>query len=142
MRAQQRDEADGACAADEDRVAEAHVGAVEAGERDREGLQHGAVLEGHAVGHLVAPHGWVLEVAAQQAGDGRRREEFDRLAAVVAACQARLALVADDVGLDGDAVSDLEVCDRLVHCHDYARRLVSEDVRVFYDHGADASLGC
>lgn len=118
--AEEGDEADGAGAADEDGVAEADVCAVEACERHGEGLQHGAVFERHAVRHLMAPHGGVLEVAAQQARDRGCGEEFDGGAAVVAACEAGLALVADDVGLDGDAVAYLEVGDGFVDGHYYA----------------------
>ena len=43
----------------------------------------------------MAPDGGVVDVAAQQAGDGWRGEEAHVQAAVVAACQAGLAVVAD-----------------------------------------------
>lgn len=88
----------------------------------------------------MAPHGGVLEVAAQQTGDGGRRKEFDGFAAIVASCEARLTFVADNVGLDGDAISDFKVLDRLMDSHYHSGRLVTENVGVFYDHGANASL--
>ena len=138
--AEERHQTNGTSTADEDRVAELDVGPVETSKGDGERLEHSAVLKGHAVGHLVAPHGGVLEVAAEQSGDGGCGEEFDRLAAVVATCQAGLALVADNVGLDRNAVASFEVGDGLVHSHYYAGRLVAENVRVFNDHGTDASL--
>ncbi len=68
--AQEGDEADGAGAADEHAVAEADRGALHACERDAEGLEHGAVFEGHGA-DLVAPDGGVVDVAAEQAVDGR-----------------------------------------------------------------------
>jgi hypothetical protein len=48
--------------------------------------------------------------------------------------------VADDIGLDCDAVANLEVCDGLVNSHYYAGRLVAENVCIFNDHRTDASL--
>lgn len=109
LTAEESDEADGTGTADDDGVAETYVGAVHTGERNTEGLKHGTVFEAHAVGKLVAPHGWVLEVAAQQAGNGRGRQEKHSLTTVVATGKAGLALAADDVGLDGYAVAGLEV---------------------------------
>lgn len=110
LTAEESDEADGSRTAYDDGVAEADVGAVHACEGDAEGLEHGAIFEAHAVGKLVAPHGWVLEIAAQQAGDGRGGQEENTLAAVVAARKAGLTFAADDVGFDGYAVAGLEVC--------------------------------
>lgn len=138
--AEEGDETDGAGTADEHGVAEPDIGAVEASKGDGERLEHGAVLEGHAVGHLVAPHSRVLQVATQQAGDWWCGKELDRLAAVVATCQAGLALVADDVWFDRDAVANLEVCDRFVNSHYNSRGLVTENVGIFNDHRTDASL--
>jgi hypothetical protein len=82
----------------------------------------------------------VLEVAAQQPCDGRRREELHALAPVVAACEAGLALAADDVGFDGDTVARLEVRDGGVACHDCAGGFMAENVSVLYDHGSNAAL--
>jgi hypothetical protein len=138
--AQQCDEANGTGTADDDGVAEAHVCTVHARERDGQRLKHGAVLEGQVVWQLVAPHGRVREVAAQETCDGRRGEELHLLAAVVAARETRLALVADDVWLDGDAVADFEGGDGGMHSENCAGGFVAEDVCVFDDHGTDAAL--
>ncbi len=59
----------------------------------------------------MAPDGGVVDVAAEQAVDGRRGEEAHLVAAVVAAHEAGLAGVAGEPGLDGDAVAGLEVRD-------------------------------
>lgn len=67
--AEEGDQADGAGAADEDRVPEADVGALGAGQGHGEGFQQRAVLEGHA-SDLVAPLRWVVDVAAEQAVHG------------------------------------------------------------------------
>lgn len=133
------DEADGAGAADEHGVAEGDVGALHAGEGDGEGFKKSAVLVAH-VADLVAPDGRVVDVAAQQAGDGRRAAELDRLASVVFACQAGFALAADDVGFDGDAVADVVRFDRRVFGHHDTGGFVAEHVRVFHDHGADGAV--
>jgi hypothetical protein len=53
----------------------------------------------------------VLEVTAQETGDGRSGEELYALAAVVTTCEAGLTFTADDVGLDSYTVTGLEVCD-------------------------------
>ena len=136
--AEEGDEADGPRAADEDGVAEFDVGALDAGEGDGEGLEERAVLKGHAA-DLVAPDGRVVDVAAEEAVDGRGREEAHREAAVVAARQAGFAVAADDVRFDGDAVADGEGRDGGVRGEDDARGFVAEDVRVCDDHGADAA---
>ena len=136
--AEEGDEADGAGAADEDGVAEADAGALDAGEGDAEGFEQGAVFVGHGA-DSVAPDGRVGDVAAQEAVDGRGREEFHLFAAVVAAGQAGLAGVADQARFDGDAVADFEVGDGGVGGEDDAGGFVAEDVVVFDDHGADAA---
>ena len=59
----------------------------------------------------MAPDSRMRDVAAQQAGDGRGREEQHVGAAVVAADETRFAREAGDVGLDCDAVAGLEGCD-------------------------------
>ena len=132
------DQTDGAGAADQHRVAELDLGALHAGEGDAQRLEHGAVLPRH-VSDLVAPDGRVVDVAAQQAVDRRRGEEGNLFAAVVAARQAGLASVANDVGLDGDAVTDLERGDGRVDSDDFAGRFVAEDVVAVDNHGADAA---
>ena len=138
--AEEGNEANGTSTAYKDGVTELDVCAVETSEGNRKRLKHGAVLEGHAVRHLVAPHGGVLQVAAEQTSNGGCGEELDRLAAVVAACQAGLALVADDVGDKSDAVADPEVRDGLVDSHYYTGRLVAENVCVLNNHRANATL--
>jgi len=140
LTAEKCDEADRAGAADDGGVTQADVRAVHASKRNGKRLQHGTVFEGHAVGQLVAPHGWVLEVAAEQAGDGWCGQKLNALASVVAACEAWLAFAADDVGFDGYAVAGLEVRDGFVAGHDCAGGFVAEDVGIFYDHGSDAAL--
>lgn len=87
----------------------------------------------------MAPDGGVVNVAAEEAVDGRGGEEAHVEAAVVAACEAGFAGVADDVGFDGDAVAGAEVRDGGVRGEDDAGGFVAEDVRVCYDHGADAA---
>lgn len=87
----------------------------------------------------MAPDGGVGDVAAEQAVDGWGGEELHALAAVVAACEARLAFVADEARFNGDAVADFEVGDRWVSSEDYAGRFVAEDVGFLNDHGADAA---
>ena len=136
--AQQRDEADGAGAADQDRVPEFDARALHAGQGHAERFEQGAVFEAH-VADLVAPNGRVVDVAPQEAVDGGRGEETHVEAAVVAAREAGFALVADDVRFDGDAVAGLEVRDRGVRGQDDAGGFVAEDVRVGDDHGADAA---
>ncbi len=108
--AEERDEADGAGAADEDGVAESDARALDARQRDAEGFEQGAVLEAH-VADLVAPDGRVVDVSPQEAVDGRGGQETHVQAAVIAACEAGFALVADDVRFDGDAVAGFEVRD-------------------------------
>jgi hypothetical protein len=81
----------------------------------------------------------VVDIAAEEAGDGRSGAEEDRVAAVVATGQARLALAADDVGLDGNTVTDLEGLDVVVDGNNDACRLVAENVVVGDNHGANAA---
>jgi hypothetical protein len=103
-------ETDRTSATNDDWVTKADVCTVHSCEGHGERLKHGAVLESHAVGELVAPHCWMLEVTTQKTGDGRSGEELYALAAVVATCKARLAFTTDDVGFDGYTVARLEVC--------------------------------
>lgn len=92
--AEERDEADGPGAADEDGVAEGDLRAGQAAERDRERFQQRPVFERH-VADLVAPDGRVVDVAPEQARHGRGGEEAHVEAAVVAAGEAGFAVVAD-----------------------------------------------
>lgn len=110
LAAEEGDEADGAGAADEDAVAEGDARAFHARERDAEGFEQGAVFVRHGA-DLVAPDGRVVDVAAQEAVDGRGGEEAHLFAAVVAAREALFAVVADEARFDGDAVTGLQVGD-------------------------------
>jgi hypothetical protein len=56
----------------------------------------------------VAPDCRVIHVTAEETVDRRSREEFHRFAAVVAARQAWLTFVADDVGFDGYSIARLQ----------------------------------
>jgi hypothetical protein len=131
------DETNGAGTADQDGVTESDFCSLDTCQGNTERLKERTILEAH-VANLVAPHGGVVDIAAEETGDGRSGAEEDRVAAVVATGQARLALAADDVGLDGNAVADLERLDVVVHGNNDACRLVAEDVVVFDNHGADA----
>ena len=136
--AQQRDQADGPSAADEDAITEGDARALEPGQGDAEGLEHGAVFEAHAA-DFVAPDGRVGDVAAEEAVHGWGGEEAHGVAAVVAPCEAGFARVADHIRFNGDAVARGEVRDGGVDGEDFARGFVPEDVVVGDDHGADAA---
>jgi hypothetical protein len=60
-------------------------------------------------------------------------------ASVVLSSQARFALIADDVWLDGHAVADLVGFDGWVFGNDDSGGFVAEDVVAFDDHWAYAS---
>lgn len=122
--AEEGDEANGAGAADEGWVAEAETGAFDAGEGDGEGFEEGAVFKGHA-SDFVAPHCGVGDVAAEEAVNGWGGKETHVDTAVVAACQAVFAFVADEVGFDCDAVADFEVGDGGVGGNYYSSRLMA-----------------
>ncbi len=96
--------ADGAGAAHQHGVAQARLGALQAGQRHRQRLQQRALLVAH-VADLVAPRGRVVDVAPQQPRHRRRRQEVDGLAAVVPPRQARRARAADHLRLHGHAVA-------------------------------------
>jgi hypothetical protein len=132
------DETNGASTADQDGVTESDLGSLYTCQSNTEGLEERTVLVAH-VTNLVTPHGGVVDIAAEEAGDGRSGAEEDRVAAVVATGQARLALAADDVGLDGDTVTDLERLDVVVDGNNDACRLVAENVVVGDNHGANAA---
>ena len=136
--AEEGDEADGPRPADEQGVAEPDARALDAGEGDAQRFEERAVFKGH-VADFVAPDGRVVDVAAQEAVDGRGGEEAHGEAAVVAACEAGFAVAADDVRFDGDAVAEGEVGDGGVRGEDDAGGFVAEDVGVCHDHGADAA---
>ena len=132
------DETNGTGTADQDGVTESDFCSLNTCQSNTEGLKERTVLEAH-VTDLVAPHGGVVDIAAEEARDGRSGTEEDRVAAIVATGQARLALAADDVGLDGNAVADLERLDVVVHGNNDACRLVAENVVIFNNHGTDAA---
>lgn len=87
----------------------------------------------------MAPLGRVVDVAAEEAIDGRCGQETHIQAAVVAACQTGFTLIADQVRLDGNAVSDLVCLDGRMHGEDYASGLVAKDVIVLDHHGPNAA---
>ena len=87
----------------------------------------------------MAPLGGVVDVTPQEAVDGGGGQEAHIQAAVVAACQAGFALVADQVGLDGDAVANFVGLHGGVDGEDDTGGFVAEDVVVLDDHGADAA---
>lgn len=60
-------------------------------------------------------------------------------AAVVAASQAGLALVANDIRLNSDTVADRVRGNRWVFRDHDAGRFMAEDVRVFHHHGSNAT---
>ena len=53
----------------------------------------------------------MIDVSSQQAINRWCRQETHVQATVVAACEARFTLIADDVWFNGDAVAGLEVRD-------------------------------
>jgi hypothetical protein len=81
----------------------------------------------------------VVNISAKQAVDGRSGEEGDILATVVAASQAGLAGVTDNVGFNGDAVAEFEVGDVGSDRDNLTGRFVTEDVVSSDDHGANAT---
>ena len=87
----------------------------------------------------MAPFGRVVDVSSQEAIDGRCGQETHLQAAVVAACEAGFALIADEIRFDGNAVAGLEVRHGGVRGQDHAGGFVTKDMCVRYDHGADAS---
>ena len=81
----------------------------------------------------------MCDVAAEEAVNGRGGEEAHVDAAIVAACEAVFALVADEVGFDCYAVADFEVGDGGVSGDYYAGGFMAKDMVVCYDHGANAA---
>lgn len=81
----------------------------------------------------------MVDVAAEEAVDGRGGEEAHFLAAVVAAGEAGFAVVADEAGFDGYAVAGLEMGDGGVGCEDDTGGFMAEDVVVFHDHGSNGA---
>lgn len=66
----------------------------------------------------MAPFGGVVDVAAEETWDRRSTEEKNVLASIVATSKAGFARVAGNVGLNGDAVTRLEVLDGGVDSND------------------------
>ena len=137
-RAEETDETDGACSSDHDGVSKAHSAAFDCRKGYAERFQHGTILIAH-VPDLVAPDGRVVDVAAEQAVDGRRGEERNLFTSIVSAREAGFASVADDIGFDGDAVAGFEVRYARVGCDHSASRFVTENVIPLDDHRADAA---
>ena len=67
----------------------------------------------------------MIDVSAKKTRNWWCREELHFLASIVATCQARLALVTDDVGFDGNAVAWFEVGDGGMDGEDCAGRFVT-----------------
>ncbi len=117
--AEQRDQPDGSSPTNQYWVAQLDSRPLHSRKRNAQGLQERAILEAH-IADFVAPDGWVVDVASQQPIYRWGGEETHIQAAIVAAREAGLALVADDVWFDGNAVSDLEVLDGRVLSDDDA----------------------
>lgn len=76
----------------------------------------------------MAPHGRVSNIAAKKPRGRRRARENNVDAAIVAACQARLANTAWDIGFNGDHVANLEIGHGMVSGDDYTSGFVAKDV--------------
>ncbi len=87
----------------------------------------------------MAPHCGVGDVAAEEAINWRRGEEAHVDAAIIAACEAVFAFVADEVGFDCYAVADFESGDGGVDGDYYAGGFMAKDMVGCYDHGANAA---
>ena len=87
----------------------------------------------------MAPHCGVGDIAAEEAVNGWGGKETHVDTAIVAACEAVFAFVADEVGFDRDAIADFEVGDRGVGGDYYTSRFMAKDMVGCYDHGADAA---
>lgn len=139
LEAEQGDETNGTGTHDQGAVTQSETGALNSSQGNGEGLKHGTLLVGHVVAHLEAELGLVDQVAAQQSGDGGSGEESNVGASVVATSKAGLAGVANLLGLNGDAVADLDVLDVRADSDNVTSGLVAEDVVAGDDHGADAA---
>ena len=76
---------------------------------------------------MTPPRG-VGDVPPQQTRDRWGTEKGDVLTTVVAALKTGFAFVADDLGLNGDAVAGFERCDCGVDREDGTAGFVAEDV--------------
>lgn len=119
------------------RVQLCHAGDVHA---DGEGLDEGALLQGHVVGQLVAEVLRGGPEAGQGAVDGRGGGELHLGAEVVLAGQAAGAAAAGVARLDGDAVADLEGGDGVADLGDDAGGLVAQDHGLGQGELADAAM--
>jgi len=81
----------------------------------------------------------MVDIPPQQTWNGRRRPEQHLIASIIPARQARLTLAADNVGLHGHALADFVSGYGRVLCDDDACGFVTEDMRVFDDHGTYAA---
>lgn len=88
----------------------------------------------------MAPDGRVVDIATQETVDGRGGQEGDVFATVVPAGQTGFAGIADDVGLDGNAVADFEMGDIGGHGNDLACRFVAQDMVSGDNHRADTAI--
>ena len=87
----------------------------------------------------MAPDGWVVDVAAEKAGDGRGGVEAHLQTAVVAACEAGFAGVAGERRFNGHSVAGFQVGDGGMDGEDFAGGFMAQDVVVCDDHGANAA---
>ena len=81
----------------------------------------------------------MIDIPSQKTMDWRRGEELNVLTSVVATGKARFAGIADDVGLNGDAVAGFQRLNGGVDGEDDTSGFVAEDVIIFNDHWADAA---
>jgi hypothetical protein len=87
----------------------------------------------------MAPDSWVIDISAEETRDWRGGKELNLFAAVVSASKTWLAFVADDVRLDGYAVSHFQMFDRRMDCQYDSCRFVSKNVCIGNDHGPNAA---
>ena len=136
--AKESHQTDRTCTTDQDRVSKSDSTPFHTGQRDAERLQHCPVLETHFA-NLVTPHCWVVEVSSEQTIEWWRRGELHVYAPVVATGQTGLALVANDVGLNGNSIADLQVRDGWMSGNHHACGLVPEYVVILDYHRANGA---
>lgn len=87
----------------------------------------------------MAPDGGVVDVSTEKTRYRWGGEEKHGFTSIVSACEAWLAGVARDIGLDGDFVTDAEVRDGRVHSENFAGGFVAENVFVCNNHWTDTT---
>lgn len=134
------EQAHGPGAHDHHRLARVQLGQAGDVHADGEGLDQGALLQGHVVGQLVAEVLGGGPEAGQGAVDGGRGGELHLGAEVVLARQAAGAAAAWITRLDGDAVADLEGGHGVADLSDDAGGLVAQDHGLGQGELADAAM--